>query len=63
MKTKKLIKALKTIRKFCKKHSFCKRCPLGEIDEYCDCVYCGIDNISPDNWDIAKIEEQLKDKE
>lgn len=57
MKTKKIIKALKVLKKYCESQAECEGCPFE--DGY-DCVLC---NVSPNNWDIKTMKANLKDKE
>lgn len=57
MKTKKIIKALKVLKKYCESQAECECCPF--VDGY-DCV---LRNVSPNNWDIKIMKANLKDIE
>lgn len=50
MKTKKIIKVLKFIKKYCKSNKECKDCPFN----YSICEYLPVD------WDIEKLEKEWK---
>lgn len=54
MKTKKVIKAIKSVRKYCKKQTTCLNCGLNGIG------FCGV---VPDGWNIKEIEKKFKDME
>lgn len=49
MKGKKVIKAVKMIKKYCIKQNDCKKCPLSNKYGFCD-----IGKLTPDTWEIPK---------
>ena len=49
MKKKKLIKAAKTINKYCKRQAECRKCPFIRDD-----IFCKIGDYTPDKWDTPK---------
>ena len=57
MKTKKIIKALKTIRKVCDNAESCIRCPFGNEDN--SYVWCDFDTEVPRDM-LKRFKEKLK---
>ncbi len=60
MKTKKVIKALKVLKKYCKKNDGCGDCVF-KCGKYV--LVCELSDILPNSWDIKSIKEKLKDIE
>lgn len=55
MKTKKIIKVLKFVKDYCKRHKDCDLCP------FCNSGIC--DYTSPNQWDIMNLRLELHDRE
>ena len=60
MKTKKIIKALKIIRKVCDNAESCISCPFGNKDDWY--VWCDFDTEVPRDM-LTRFKEKLKDIE
>lgn len=55
MKTKKIIKVLKFVKDYCKRHKDCDLCPFRNSGV---CDYA-----SPNQWDIRVLRRELKESE
>jgi hypothetical protein len=62
MKTKKLIKAIKFIKRYCAEKDDCDGCPFYNLDKT-DCYLLSVGMIYPAQWDVKAIKNNLKDVE
>jgi hypothetical protein len=62
MKTKKLIKAIKFIKRYCANNDDCFRCLFWDSNNNV-CYFFGEDNIYAAQWDVKVIKNNLKDVE
>jgi hypothetical protein len=60
MKTKKLIKAINFIKRYCANNDDCYGCPFLNNNV---CCFFGEDNIYAAQWDVKVIKNNLKDVE
>ena len=62
MKTKKIIKALRIIKKYCNKKIDCDSCPFYDKNIE-DCCLMEADMKYPAQWNVKQIKANLKGKE